>query len=189
VPDFPTVRRRRRLGGRAGALVAVVAVLVVAGVVVGTLKLTQGSRTSPAAATASATRASTPSSFVAAASGRNYAPATVASGVRDLLGLASARSPARPAGPTPAALKPLRTSERLFACVHELAGPSRPNVVPLAIDLAHWQGSPAAVIALPSSTHPGAADVFVVGPGCTDKPGEDHVRYYRRVPLARSARR
>lgn len=63
----------------------------------------------------------------------------------------------------------------LAECVGNLAlGP----VTPLAVDLASWEGKPAAVIIVPTPDDPTTADVYVVDPQCP--PGEMLV--FLRVP-------
>lgn len=120
------------------------------------------------------------------ASGRDYSPATVAADTRlllsgggpapDVRGSAPESAPAD--GSTPTALAGLSGSG-LAACVGQLSDgtPQRP----LAVDLASWQGSPAAVIVLPAATaDPAYVDVWVVGPACGGPGGAD-VRHFQRV--------
>jgi hypothetical protein len=173
----------RRPSGRAVGLLAVVLVLAATAIAVGALKLSDHHTSKPAAHRTPA-RQQGPTSFVQTASGRDYRPTTVAPAVRSLLGIAPAPSGPKPGGSAPRELDRLAKPKELFGCVGALAGPHQGKVVPLAVDLARFQGEPAAVIALPSVTHPKAADVWIVGPGCSAKPGADHVRYYRRVSLA-----
>jgi hypothetical protein len=159
-----SIRRRLRPHGRAVGLALAAALLVAPTITVGVLKLTHAGGSPEPSGTASH-RSPMPTSFAQAASGRDYQASTIAPGVRTLLGLPVAAALPTPRRSLPAALTRLHHPQRLFACVQALADQSEPKVVPLAVDLARWQGDPAAVIALPSSTHPRQADVFVVGPG------------------------
>ena len=65
----------------------------------------------------------------------------------------------------------------LADCATELAGEP---VAPVAVDLASFQGAPAAVVLLPTPDDPGTVDVYVVKPACP--PGE--FLYFVRVPLS-----
>lgn len=87
-----------------------------------------------------------------------------------------------PGGPVPAELAPLTEPARLRACVAALTGaPSGAplRLAPLAVDLARFDGLPAAVVVLPSAVA-GQLDVYVVGPAC-GAPADD-ARYFTRVP-------
>jgi hypothetical protein len=63
----------------------------------------------------------------------------------------------------------------LASCAAGLAGAP---VTPVAVDLAKYEGKPAAVLLLPTSDDPAAVDVFVVEPTCP--PGS--FLYFARVP-------
>ena len=63
----------------------------------------------------------------------------------------------------------------LADCATELAGEP---VTPVAVDLASYEGQPAAVVLLPTPDDPSTVDVFVVKPECP--PGE--FLYFVRVP-------
>lgn len=65
-------------------------------------------------------------------------------------------------------LRTLAQPEQLRHCVANLtATPVAPQATPwLAVDLARWNGQPAAVILLPSPGKPAFVDAFVVAPGC-----------------------
>jgi hypothetical protein len=52
----------------------------------------------------------------------------------------------------------------LADCATALAGGP---VTPLAVDLASWQGNPAAVVVLPTPDDPATVDAWVVGPDCS----------------------
>jgi hypothetical protein len=178
---------RLRPQGRVAGLAVVVVLLAATVIAVAALKFTRSDEAKEPA-TAPAHTVTVPTSFVQDASGRNYRPSTIAPGVRALLGLPSDAERAKRAGSVPSALKQLRTPKRLFACVRAVAATQRAKPVPLAVDLARWQGDPAAVIALPSAGHGGAADVLVVGPGCARHPSEAHILFRRQVSLAERPR-
>ena len=91
----------------------------------------------------------------------------------------SATASAGPAGSTSAPLpanalaseqnlRTLAEPDQLRHCVANLtATPVAPQATPwLAVDLARWNGQPAAVILLPSPGKPAFVDAFVVAPGC-----------------------
>lgn len=64
----------------------------------------------------------------------------------------------------------------LADCVTALAdGP----VSPLAVDLATWQGQPAAVVLLPTPDDPASVDAWVVGPNCSQ--ADAQLLYFARV--------
>jgi hypothetical protein len=77
----------------------------------------------------------------------------------------------------PAGLQRLGPGKALTACATSLAagGPS----TPLAVDLARFEGQPAAVIVLPTEGDPASMDVWVVGPGC--KGQDEKVLHFARV--------
>ena len=124
------------------------------------------------------------------ASGRNWSAETVVDAVPEILAGTvgpPAESPAadqgRSDGPPDAedsarALSSagrLASGEELARCVGNLnLGP----VTPLAVDLARWEGNPAAVIVLPTPEDPSTADLFVVTPAC---PAGEFL-YFARVP-------
>jgi len=83
-------------------------------------------------------------------------------------------TPAPAAAPTGA--QRLASGPALAECVAALAdGP----VTPLAVDLATWEGDPAAVILLPTPDDPATLDVWVVAPDCS--PADAKVRYFARL--------
>ena len=53
----------------------------------------------------------------------------------------------------------------LSACIANLSDPG-PAMQPLAVDLARWQGQPAAVLVFPTPNDPASLDVYVVAPDC-----------------------
>jgi hypothetical protein len=78
-----------------------------------------------------------------------------------------------------ARLNALTDQTKLVACLANALGPEQG--VPLAVDLASFNGSPAVLAAYDSEGHPGQVDVFVLDPSCPqgsflyfariDKPG------------------
>lgn len=82
--------------------------------------------------------------------------------------------------PAPAAAPPgaqrLAAGPALAECVAALAdGP----VTPLAVDLATWEGDPAAVILLPTPDDPRSLDLWVVAPDCAT--ADAKVLYFARL--------
>ncbi len=72
----------------------------------------------------------------------------------------------------------LRDDRALAGCLASLTPPEDPGV-PLAVDYAMYEGQPALVVVLPSAK-PGAVDVYVVGPACTQADAD--LRYFVRLP-------
>ncbi|MBC7639382.1 MAG: hypothetical protein H7231_06335 [Rhodoferax sp.] len=77
------------------------------------------------------------------------------------------------AGPT-APRGRLATPAGLRDCVNALGATG----APLAVDLATFDGSPAAIFVLPAAG--GGREVWVVSPSC--RPGADGTRYFTRLP-------
>lgn len=186
--------RRRWLPG-AGAVAAGVAVLLAGAVGLGALQQRGGH----SAATSRAAGAGAPhrTAAVPAApvvTGRDYTPATLDDGVRSLLAAGSTpkRTPAplfehspgqsdrgSAVQPVDPALNRLRQPAALGACVAELAG--NPRIAALAVELARFQGRPAAVVVLPDPD-PAKVRAWVVGPACG--PGQADVLRFQIVPRA-----
>jgi hypothetical protein len=138
-------------------------------------------------------RASAPKSAAVpvTSSGRNWTPTTLAAAAPSLaagtFGPAvslydstrkTAASPTAAAVPSPAsssggvanglAAGPadrLGDPAALSACIANLSDPG-PAMQPLAVDLARWQGQPAAVLVFPTPQDPASLDVYVVAPDC-----------------------
>lgn len=75
-------------------------------------------------------------------------------------------------------LAPLRDTAGLARCLSSLTDPSESGL-PLALDYASYQGTPALVVVLPSSK-PDKVDVFVVPVGCARADGA--LLYFTRLP-------
>lgn len=138
-------------------------------------------------------RAAAAGSYPVTASGRHWTKTSVEAEVPRLLagtlsptlppssaaaednGTGAAEAPRALAG-VPAAR--LAGGPALADCVTELAGGP---VTPLAVDLARYDGKPAAVVLLPGIGGPGTVDVWVVGPDCAQ--GKDELLYYASVPV------
>lgn len=125
------------------------------------------------------------------ATGTNYAPADLAGQVGALLAAAAtvrgtpgrATSSFSAPGVNPqsepaqadAAASPLSDPATLAGCLQALdAGPT----TPLAVDVATWQGQPAAVLLLPDA-QANRTQVWVVQPSC--RPGADGLLHYQVV--------
>jgi hypothetical protein len=126
------------------------------------------------------------------ASGRNWTPSTLAAAAPALASgtfgpalsqydstrktaASSTSSATAPASPAPAtglvnssAAGPaarLSDPDALRACVTNLNDGDQ-TMQPLAVDLARWQGQPAAVLVFPTVGDPASLDVYVVAPDC-----------------------
>lgn len=172
---------------------AAAAVLLLAGVGIGVSALQGGGDSESAeqstAADAGGGAAARQSAFTVTASGRNWSPDTVVEAVPELVSGAfpAAESPPAAEGGSEdsGAARPqllsgdlgrLAGGPPLADCVTALAdGPA----APLAVDLATWQGNPAAVIVLPTPDDPATVDTWIVGPGCSQ--ADAQVLHFARV--------
>lgn len=93
---------------------------------------------------------------------------------RDAAGAAQAPEPASADDP----LARLRTVDGLADCLAALLPPDEPEVQPLALDYAQFQGQPALAVLLPDP-EPDTLSVFVVGPGCSQS--DDSLLQFLRV--------
>lgn len=92
-----------------------------------------------------------------------------------------AQGPGAAMGPVTSAadpLAPLRTTAGLARCLASLTDPGDPGL-PLALDYATFNGTPALVVVLPSAKA-GKVDVLVVPPGCAQADGQ--LLYFTRLP-------
>jgi len=200
----PARRRRWPAPASASAGIAAGVALLLAAVVGASSLLGHRSAATSASKVTSTAGAEDSTAGVAApvlTSGRNYAVATLDDQVRELLSVAAAPGaeryqpyaspvPDRSAAPNGAraaaaatidpALARLGRPAQLQACVEELAG--RPGVVPITVDLARYQGKPAAIVVL-HDPDPTKAQAWIVGTGC--RRGQSDLLRYQVVPLAR----
>jgi hypothetical protein len=177
---------------------AAVVVLILAGGAVAVSALRgAGNGESNATSGSAADKAAAPeaaggSGYPVTASGRHWTKESVTAGVPQLLagtlsptlppssfsaednGTGAAEAPRALAG-VPAAR--LAGGPALADCVTELAGGP---ATPLAVDLATFDGQPAAVVLLPGIGGPGRVDVWVVPPDCAQ--GKGQFLYYANVP-------
>lgn len=177
------------------AAAVVVLLLGGTGVVLSAIQDTGGEAGSTATETSAgggdaAPEAAASNGYPVTASGRNWSPETVVEAVPEIVAGTvgpPAESPAADQGGpdgTPdtedsaralSSAGRLASGEELARCVGNLnLGP----VTPLAVDLARWEGNPAAVIVLPTPDDPSTADLFVVTPAC---PAGEFL-YFARVP-------
>lgn len=182
--------RRSPVGTRLlQAAAAVVLVLAVVGVGASVL-MSGGGASSGGSSGASANGPGGKATYALLATGADYSASSLAGAVPRLVaGEGRPFSAARDgdAGPTTAsspaegAVAPddtgrLAAGAALADCVTALADAP---AVPLAVDLARYEGKPAAVIVLPGLDDPAMVDVWVVGPGC--RQGDDQFRFFTRV--------
>ncbi|MDP9239394.1 MAG: zf-HC2 domain-containing protein [Actinomycetota bacterium] len=182
---------RRWLPG-AGAVAAGVALLFAGAVGLSAVQNDSGGSAGKSS-TAAGAAPGVPVARVPVASGQDYTPTTLNTGVRRLLaghiapleGVAasgpsgsSARSADKAVGlPPDPAFDRLGRPGALTGCVVELAG--SPTVRPLAIDFARFQGKPAVVVVLPD-IDPAKVDAWVVGTAC--RPGQSDLLRFQVVP-------
>ncbi|MGI8537022.1 MAG: hypothetical protein ACR2K2_11105 [Mycobacteriales bacterium] len=109
-------------------------------------------------------------------SGLDYAdPASVAVGLPGVLaGTATQRGRAGTSDP----LGRLRDPAALASCLAALLIPQEPDVRPLALDYASYNGAPALAVLLPDPD-PAKVSVFVVGPGCAQ--ADDRTLFFTRL--------
>lgn len=105
------------------------------------------------------------------ASGTSYSRARLAAQVQQVL---SAAHTSAPAAALSGSQGPLTTASGIAEC---LAAIGAPKVTPLLVDVARFEGHPAAVIVLP--TEGGGRDIWVVAPTC--RPGADGTTFFTRV--------
>ena len=127
--------------------------------------------------------------YPVSASGQNWSEDSVVEGVPDLLAGSFPAAPPAEGGAAAeggnddtareladAEVFRLGGGKPLAECVAALVdGPG----TPLAVDLATWQGQPAAVVLLPTPDDPSTLDVWVVGPGCST--ADAQVLHFARV--------
>ncbi|MGN6301072.1 MAG: hypothetical protein ACTHN8_08280 [Angustibacter sp.] len=101
----------------------------------------------------------------ATASGTDYTADRLAAQVDQVLAARTA-SAAAPTGP-------LATPAGVAACLSAIGAP---RATPLLVDVARYQGAPAAVVVLPASG--GGHEIWVVSTTCS--PGKDGTRYFTR---------
>ena len=175
--------------------------LLVGGVIAGAVVTTRRDTSNSTSSAAGAGPTATSGSFQVTSSGRDYTAKTLATALPGLLSAQPQRTgtdaagealassltakaqetaPRRAVAPETAAL---RDPQRLFDCVAALTGEPARAVIPLAVDLARFQGKPAAVIVLPVAGQPTKTDVWVVSPTCAA--GKEGVLYFLRAPRAR----
>jgi hypothetical protein len=173
-------------------LPALAGVAAAAVVVTGAVLVTQGGGGGDTADTAG-----TPL-YATSATGTDYDTTTLAAAVPSLLA-GTARPPSRVSGgtagtagsqygPSPEAdiaasravdaLAPLRTTAGLASCLTALLDPASDDL-PLALDYAAYQGTPALVVVLPGGQAE-KVDVFVVGAGCAQ--ADAQLLYFTRLP-------
>jgi hypothetical protein len=120
------------------------------------------------------------------ASGRNWSEDTLVAALPQLVGGAFPPEPAAAAREDTDGggvdlyadddARRLSRGKALADCVTALNdGP----VTPLAVDVASWRGSAAAVVVLPTTGDDSTVDVWVVGPGCG--PSDATVLYFARA--------
>lgn len=76
------------------------------------------------------------------------------------------------------ALAPLRDPAALEDCLAALLPPEQPDLQPIALDYASYDGSPALAVVLPDGD-PDRLGVYVVGPGCSQ--ADDGLLFFTRV--------
>lgn len=165
-------RRGARWRERAPGLVAAAAAVVLAVGLGGLLLRGGGNSGTASSAGASAelrTGAADGAALVAASTGTAYTKAKLATQVEALLAGRSTLSAA------PAARRGLLAAPTgLRGCLDAIGATG----APLAVDLATFDGSPAAIFVLPAAG--GGREVWVVSPNC--RPGADGTRYFTRLP-------
>lgn len=183
----PLASRRRAPAGMRVLQAAAVLVVVLAGLGIALSAQLGGNdaQTSAGSAADTATKAlPDDGSFPVTTSGRNWTQDSVVTAVPELL--AGSIGPSAPSAATPEPDEPDgRAGAESGGTARDLAGTDAARlaggpalaecvtalnddpVTPLAIDLATWQGNPAAVVVLPTPGDPSSVDVWVVAPDCS----------------------
>jgi len=109
--------------------------------------------------------------------------AGTAGGSAEAAGAVRDRPPANPQPPaaaraTPDPLARLRDPAALASCLAALLPPEEPDVRPLALDYASYDGGPALAVLLPDPD-PAKVSVFLVGPSCTQ--ADDSTLFFTRL--------
>ena len=183
-------------GAAAAAVVALIPALVAGNVIHRHHRAPND--TSAAAGARSRSAVSNPTQIKRWATGRDYTAATIAtlvpslvtgtppSATQPLAGASTSSGPARAgtSAPTTTSQTPsysqdeLRTSRQaLQACGQILAGGV--STVPVAVDFARFNGTPAVIFVLPAIGHPTDLDVWVVRSACSAASLD---LYFQRVP-------
>lgn len=193
------LRSPQRQAPRAMRLLQVAAVIVLVfaggGLAVSALDGLGGSSSQDSAGSTANDAAGAPeadASFPVSASGRDWTAATLqdaapALATGDLVPTTASRLRAGDSGASPEASEGaareladapagrLSGGPPLASCAAQLAGTP---VTPVAVDLASYEGKPAAVLLLPTTDDPASLDLFVVEPACP--PGS--LLFFARVP-------
>jgi hypothetical protein len=103
----------------------------------------------------------------ATASGTDYTASGLAAQVKDVMGRRAAAAAGAPTGP-------LASASGIAACLSAIGAPTAD---PLLVDVARYQGAPAAIVVLPASG--GGQEIWVVSTTCA--PGKDGTRYFTRT--------
>lgn len=179
------VARARRTLPLAGAVLAIVVLVAVAGIL---LSHGGSSRTPGPGGSPSATKASAANRPIAVSStGTDYR--SDGSALRRALPGLLAGTATATDSPTRDGLARLREPASLASCLAALGvtdpstGPGA-SPLPLALDYARFAGQPALVVVLPSAAAD-QVDVFVVGADC--RTGEDQTLFFTRLPRPSSA--
>ncbi len=112
-------------------------------------------------------RAAPDASVRATASGTDYTADRLAAQVDQVMAGRAVSAVAAPTGP-------LATPAGVAAC---LAALGAPQSTPLLVDVARYQGAPAAIVVVPASG--GGREIWVVSTTCS--PGKDGTRYFTRT--------
>lgn len=165
VPIAAARERRQRVWWAAAA-----AVVVLGGGAAAVSQIMPGSRAADSSAAGASlsqaprSKAQPDAALAARASGTDYTTARLAAQVDQVLAQRTAVAPARPTGP-------LASPAGVAACLSAIGAP---GATPLLVDVARYQGRPAAVVVLPASG--GGREIWVVSPTCS--PGQDGTRYF-----------
>lgn len=175
----PVARRRTWLPAAAAGVV------LLSGGLIG-YSLVSGPGSSDDVSTAADAGGATASTEVAPAagvptlsSGLDYADAaTVAATLPRALAGGGTDTAATQSADQEEALAPLRDPAALEDCLAALLPPEQPDLQPIALDYASYDGSPALAVVLPDGD-PDRLAVYVVGPGCSQ--ADDGLLFFTRV--------
>jgi len=177
----PAPRRRSWLPAAAAGVVLFAGGLIGYSLMAGTGSSGDATTASDSAGATAGTEAAPASGLPTLSSGLDYADAAaVAATLPRVLALEASETPASASQSEgdAEALAPLREPAALADCLTAVLPPEQPDLRPVALDFASYDGAAALAVLLPDAD-PAKLSVFVVGPGCS--PADAGLLFFTRV--------